>query len=134
MSNTTEHPYAHILRAIAGGQKIQWQDSLGRWLDQEEDITLHEIGRRELAPGRYRVKPRTITINGREVPEPLRAIPEIGVMYWIPRLAVSEGAVGPWQWSGDKADKTALSRGLVHLTEEGARAHAEALLSFTAEK
>ncbi len=76
---------------------------------------------------KYRRKPKTININGFEVPEPLREAPKDGTTYYpvyIPTIA------GEW-WAGDNGDKICLWEGLAHSTIEGARLHREALLSLT---
>ena len=80
----------------------------------------------------YRHKPRTININGYEVPEPVRDSSEMGEegYYYIPSLHHLSGFV-PVVWYSDCADLERLHRGLVHLTKEAAQAHAEALLSIT---
>ena len=78
----------------------------------------------------YRRKPRTITINGYEVPEPVREALDSGEKYFFPRLYTE--AQADWhKWGNDSIDNRLLNNGLIHLTEEAARAHAEALLSFT---
>lgn len=77
---------------------------------------------------RYRRKPRTININGFEVPEPLREAPEYGAFYWIPSFL---HGVRTFTWNNDGYDNPALQGGVVHLTREAAELHAEALLSFT---
>ena len=81
----------------------------------------------------YRRKPRTITINGREVPEPMRQAPELMSPYFLTDCRC-EGKCKAHIWRGDSIDTMWLSRGLCHSTEEAAIAHAEALLSFTESK
>lgn len=78
----------------------------------------------------YRRKPRTITINGREVPEPMREAPDVGNLYYVV-IVSAESVVSNHKWQNDQFDKKWLSRGLIHSTKEAAIAHAEALLSFT---
>ena len=78
----------------------------------------------------YRRKPRTITINGREVPEPMRSAPAIGSRYYLVDTS-SRQLFGIENWDGDAIEQIWLSRGLCHSTKEAAIAHAEALLSFT---
>lgn len=75
----------------------------------------------------YRRKPRTISINGHEVPEPLRVEPELRSTYWL------TGLLGPVavSWDGGDSDQDRLQRGILHATREAAEAHARALLSFT---
>lgn len=79
----------------------------------------------------YRRKPRTININGHEVPEPVREPLECGTEYFIPIIRERRFAID-FYWTDEKTDKRFLERGLIHLTEEAAIAHARALLSFTA--
>lgn len=80
----------------------------------------------------YRRKPRTININGHEVPEPVRSPLENGTIYYISYISAPDDALA-WdcKWRSDKYDFNYLKKGIVHLTEEAAIKHAEALLSFT---
>lgn len=78
----------------------------------------------------YRRKPRTININGYEVPEPLREAPEVGASYFLVSLVDERGLANP-AWSGDKFDERCLRAGITHATREAAELHARALLSFT---
>lgn len=50
------------------------------WLDAPEN---YELRMSELIVWDFRVKPETVTINGVEVPAPLRTLPESGVIYQI---------------------------------------------------
>jgi hypothetical protein len=78
----------------------------------------------------YRRKPRTININGFEVPEPVREPLGIDVHYYIPYLGGPSLAVDTVWWNDD-CDTNRLKSGIVHLTKEAAMIHAKALLSFT---
>jgi hypothetical protein len=76
-----------------------------------------------------RRKPKTITINGIEVPEPLRNELKLGDRYFMPNLdfaGVTDGV-----WDNVDNDYERLKSGIVHLTKEAAIKHAEALISFT---
>lgn len=77
-----------------------------------------------------RRRPRTVEINGWQVPEPVREPPEIGTLYWITSVAREDYLV-PGSWDGDSFDFAKLRRGVVHLTTEAAEAHGRALASFT---
>lgn len=74
-------------------------------------------------------KPRTININGYEVPEPVREPLECGQEYWLAEIPRS--APVAYQWCDDKYDYQWLAAGLIHLSEEAAQIHIDALLSFT---
>lgn len=78
----------------------------------------------------YRRKPRTININGFDVPEPVREPLEIDEVYYTFNLSTSNIA-GDTVWDGRSFDLLNLKRGLIHLTKEAAELHAKALLSFT---
>ena len=78
---------------------------------------------------RYRRKPKTILINGHEVPEPHRTPLKDGVFYWIPDLFSGATSL---RWEDDYTDFVYLKNGFVHLTKEAAEKHFNALKSFTA--
>ena len=75
----------------------------------------------------YRLAPRTVTITGPggtfEIPEPVREPLKDGVKYWC---ACIENVTSTC-WDGCQLDKTLMSQGRIHLTEEAAQAHADAL-------
>jgi hypothetical protein len=77
-----------------------------------------------------RRQPKTITINGIEVPEPLKIKPVNIINYFVPSV-YSHKLFDSFSWSGDQVDDRLFERGIVHLTKEAAIKHAEALISFT---
>jgi hypothetical protein len=77
----------------------------------------------------YRRKPRTININGIEVPEPVREPLEESEPYY---LAQADSDYLPKiHWSNCPSDQRWLRYGIIHLTREAAETHARALRSFT---
>ena len=78
----------------------------------------------------YFRKPQTITINGFEVPEPVREPLIYGTRYYVANLGMDNYCYG-FTWTGDHFDNKCLNRGIIHLTKEAAELHATALLSFT---
>ena len=130
---TTPNPYAHILHPIADGvdrfQIIPLQSD-GTWQLRNASQMLEMIQRGHVPPEHMRVEPRTITINGREVPEPLRKAPAPGTEVYMPHLSDTR-PVCRLMWQGDSHQQTLLARGLLHTTEQNCAAHADALLSFT---
>jgi hypothetical protein len=82
----------------------------------------------------YRRKPRTININGFDVPEPVREPLKHGQEYYIPIIADFFSNPNPYAqfiWTGTPIDNSWLARGLIHLPKEAAAIHTKALLSFT---
>ena len=74
----------------------------------------------------FTLKPKTLNINGFEVPYPETEAPEVGTFYWAVNLD------GPRRltWDGDDADLEYLHEGRVHLNAENTQIHSTALLSF----
>lgn len=120
--------HADILRALADGKQIQTSLTTGGWINRDAKIVLNLIANESSCD--YRIKPQTININGFEVPEPMREEPEHGSSYWLTDPLNIEG-VNTCTWYESATDKAWLSLGVCHLTEEAAKLHAEALLSFT---
>lgn len=80
--------------------------------------------------GMWSDPPKTIRIGEYDVPEPVREPLENGAIYWHPELS-RIALIDDYEWCNDDIDARLLENGLVHLTEEAAKAHAEALLSLT---
>ncbi len=76
----------------------------------------------------YRRKPRTITVNGIEVPKPMRIKPKKGAVYFIPHQ-YEEELYMEFDWDDDRNDNLWLERGLCHATAEAAIAHAKAMIA-----
>lgn len=133
-----EHPYAQVLRWIADGEKMEMQMLpyvANVWDFIAVADLLEAIGEGgALPPDRYRRKPRTIDINGHEVPEPMRVAPAEGADYFT--VNMEDGDVDSWrlQWQSGTSDMRRFKAGLCHATREAAEAHARALLSFTTQE
>lgn len=124
-----EHPYAHILRAIADGDTIQLK-AVDAWIDKDPATVLALISSGRYTQEGIRVKPRTIEINGCAVPEPLRVKPEKGRVVYAVDLLAGKSTV-QFAWTGSNEDCVLLQRGVLHLTEEACLAHVHALISFS---
>ena len=79
----------------------------------------------------YRYKPKTININGFEVPEPAKEPLPVGSEYFIAYFYNKQLCMHRI-WYDDESDAMLLVSGVVHKTKEAAIQHAKALLSFTA--
>ena len=132
----TKHPYAEIMHAIADGKQIQYRDDLGCWVNTHERAIITELHNRR-GLDRYRVKPPTILINGIEVPEPLRELPEKmnGMVLYHPAFFAGglnmESMLVRQTIAGSVFSNNILRFGVLHETFDAALAHAKALISFT---
>lgn len=95
--------------------------------DEWKDLVDHAIWRIDCE---YRRKPKTININGHEVPEPVREPLKMQEIYYAAYLFSRDEPVSTI-WSGASFDTYCLENGLVHVSKEAAIKHTEALLSFT---
>ena len=128
------HIHSHLMELYAQDAKEtdkpwerwQWRDEEGEWVDFEDD----GVRPGWYADTQYRRKPKTININGIEVPEPVRHRLDPKVEFFIPELNVEKLYVRSF-WSNHAKDYIWLQRGIIHLTAEAAEIHAKALLSFT---
>lgn len=91
-----------------------WRDFCGVFGFHESDV--------------LRLKPRTIDINGHQVPEPVREPLNLGQKYWV---ADTANFTEEKKWTDSFSCQRWLARGILHLTKEAAETHIAALLSFT---
>jgi hypothetical protein len=77
----------------------------------------------------WEVKPRTININGYEVPEPIRVKPSLGDKFYT--VYLSADIVECFTFEDSMTCNRWFNQGLAHKTREAAELHLEALLSFT---
>lgn len=112
--------YAEIAQHDAEPWKYYEELISGTWCNCQNHLCFYENLE-------YRLKPRTININGFEVPEPLRNEPSDGTDYYV--LDMSE--ISEMKWTSDVSEHQWLKAGIIHLTREAAEKHLEALLSFT---
>lgn len=124
-----EHVNAEILRAIADGKKVQYRNTVtGNWeyLDVKYAVACRFLLSGDLAVV-WRIAPKTIKIGDHEVPEPCWLPPRVGQKFWTVSPFTGTAL---FHWDGSKACRQALEEGFVHLTEEAARQHYEAIKSL----
>ena len=112
-----------IAAAAAEGKVMQYLAADGNW---------YTITGVFVYPNKYRVKPeepKTIKVNGFDVPEPMRAAPLRMVKFYIPAMTVRDLHVIN-SWVGSEYDRRALKLGVAHSTAEAAVAHAKAMLGI----
>lgn len=110
-AHKTDHPEYLWRQRPVGGAK--WESIFGTPLWSPD----WEYSRR---PG---------SLNGHEYPLAETEPPAFGTHYWVPDPLHPETTLGQLLWTGDEFDLLRLGRGLVHLTEDAARAHADAIIS-----
>ena len=114
---------APVIAAAAEGKVVQYLAVDGNWYTSQGAFS-HPI--------KYRVKPgepKTIKVNGFDVPEPMREAPAEGVRYYVASTQARELCLSRG-WDGWELDLRCLRRGLVYATAEAAVAHAKAMLGI----
>lgn len=101
---------------------IQWSPDGVNWTDVQGDPPLWS------PYAKYRFKPEAqkfITVNGVNVPEPVRKELKRGQEYWLALVATGHPTVYSWhpQWHNGY-----LTLGIIHLTKEAAQIHIDAML------
>lgn len=81
----------------------------------------------------FRITSEMITIGDVSFPKPELKPLKDGDKYWVADPAFIHYALAS-QWKGDKLDKLALNRGLLHKSKEDAIAHAKALIKLSGGK
>ena len=114
---------APVIAAAAEGKVVQYLAADGNWYDGFGAF---------ISPNKYRVKPeepKTIKVNGFDVPEPMRDAPDMYARYYIARPDGANYYDGDY-WDDTYFDRRRLYRGLLHSTKEAAVAHAKAMLGI----
>ena len=131
MSETTKTPRAHAemaarFMADSSLKCWAWVPSTKLWVENERPIWLdnliYHVGHEKpTAPPKRKVTIAGITFDAPETDELAQK-----TEYWLVRF----GEVFLQFWDDDSFDKRWLGNGLVHLDEENARLHAQALLEL----
>ena len=114
---------APVIAAAAEGKVVQYLAADGNWYDGSGAF---------ISPNKYRIKPeepKTIKVNGFDVPEPMREAPAVNTRYYMAYTAGDSYCEGD-RWDGTDYDCLWLQRGLLHTTAEAAVAHAKAMLGI----
>ena len=111
-----------VVQAGANGEPVEYcPESESEWY-LKDTINL-------FACVEYRVKQKTILVNGFEIPEPIREETGGSFRYFVP-LINSPELFYQGYWDRDEDDYHMLEYGLLHHTKEAAIAHAKALLGI----
>ena len=118
-----------IVQAGANGEEIEYSQKEGVWYNfknAEPDLLSFVVGED------YRIKQKTITVNGMEVPAPLTTLEGLDIFYLAAPSCVNfyisfEVNTPLWVSTTILRNKDWLERGLCHKTKEAAIAHAKAM-------
>ena len=124
-----KHPEYDKLIALANGEQMQrkYPPTSTSWINITPARALRLLG----GGVEIRIKPRTMTINGIEFPEPMREAPENDAQYWVVDI-INKRLAFRATWRGTTPDLQWLKAGLCQATEQGAIDCAKALLSLLA--
>ena len=123
-----------VVQAGAEGVDIQVSAGDGNW---------HKKGEKErsfCAGFKYRIKPRTIKVNGFDVPEPMSERPKEGDVIYVVTLYSPTGEQASSmphsgsRWCNSGNQNFWLNHGLIHATKEAAIAHAKAMIGIDPNK
>lgn len=116
--------YKEILQAIIAGESIQRLHPYSQeWVDVKDLETVISIMYN--ASDALRIKPRTIIVNGVDVPAPMRTKPGRGSVFYTATFSPHTEIT----WTDCDWDNTHLDAGLCHSTPEAAVVHWDAMIS-----
>jgi hypothetical protein len=123
--------HREVLEALLAGETLVdlYDDKITRRLDGDSIIDQNSISEDAIALIDWKVKPKTININGYKVPEPIRIRPRKDELCYIPYL--SDSKVQEFNFADSITSSRWFNQGLLHRTKKAAELHLEALLSFT---
>lgn len=121
--------FKEALIAHLQGEKVECRGAEARWLPLFPQFDNVSCGRIPEVGGiwEFRLKPRTILVNGVEVPAPEKEAPPVDTEYFVPHC-LDRDAYEAFYWAQDELDARLLDRGLVYLDQESAIARAKAML------
>lgn len=121
-----------VVQVMLDGKKVEIRGVIASQNNKWKPLNEHEIHIGVLTNGlfMFRLAQEMITVGDVSFPKPESRAPEIGDMYYIPRLNASTFR-NQYHWDGSEADQSFLKAGLVHLTKENAIAHAKALIKLS---
>lgn len=131
MKTNRPHPHAELLRAIADGgiDAVEAFECVHyTWMPDTPDSTQRNLEKIMRNPGDWTIrrKPRTVRIAGRDVQAGITEAPDIDAEYFV-ASAMHDEYLFPGAWVDTATENRFLKRGLVHLSQEAARAMGEAL-------
>ncbi|ANB90837.1 hypothetical protein MOVS_01205 [Moraxella ovis] len=122
------------LQAIADGEKLEYKFNKEKdwriFSPPDNGVTIGDVLVRRFI---FRPAQEMITAGDVSFPKPESEPLKDGDKYWVADLTVIHYALAS-QWVGDKLDKLALSRGILHKSKENAVAHAKALIELSGGK
>lgn len=115
--------YKEILQAIVAGESIQRSHPYSQeWVDVKDLETVISIMYN--ASDALRIKPRTIIVNGVDVPAPMRTKPGRGSVFYTATMY----PLSQLTWTDCEWGNTHLDAGLCHDTPEAAALHWDAMI------
>lgn len=119
--------------ALDAGDKLLFEFSETQWVPlctSDPSWTIDGL-MEAISSNRLRIAQRTTWIEGPggrfEYPEPESVAAELGDDYWIADIT-AKGGVDSYTWGDGRVDKRCFKTKVIHLTEENAKAHANAMI------
>lgn len=105
-------------------------ESANAWMDfgyGVSHVAMRQINEFSMAGFKYRLAPRTILVNGVEVPAPEKDMPKHGVEYFLPSEVDDMMFRSRWN-NNETLTRKHIQMGIVYLDKESAIARAKAML------
>lgn len=121
-----------VVQALLDGKKVEIRAVIDSQNSDWKPLDEHEVSIRVLTNGffMFRLAQEMITVGDVSFPKPESEPLQDGDKYWIADPMANSYAILS-MWVGNKLDKLALSKGLLHKSRESAIAHAKAIIKLS---
>ena len=119
-----------VVQAIQDGEKVEFRyPNNDTWHELKicKNLSLSKLLN---SAWQFRIARDMVTVGGVSFPKPELEPLKDDDEYWVADPTCIYYALSS-RWAGDKLDKWALSRGVLHLSRENAIAHAKALIKLS---
>lgn len=121
-----------VVQALLDGKDVECTRAMDSQSNDWYSLNQYETSIGMLTNGlfKFRLVQEMITIGDVSFPKPVSEPLKKDTKYWFAVLG-SERCALSYYWNDDETDKRILRRGLLHLSEENAVAHAKALIKLS---
>ncbi|AKG19276.1 hypothetical protein AAX09_07710 [Moraxella bovoculi] len=121
-----------VVQALLAGKDVECTRAMDSQSNDWYSLNQYETSISMLTNGLFifRLAQEKVTIGDVSFPKPVSEPLKKGTKYWFAGLG-SERCAFSYDWDDDETDKRILRRGLLHLSEENAVAHAKALIKLS---
>jgi len=120
--------HKEVIIAMGNGEPVEfYSDTSLRWHTSTDQRALNPMTAPNLE---WRIKPKTIRVGNRDLPEPLRVAPANGDKFYPVETYIEFDDKWNYTWHSYTSQERWLRRGLLHSTKEAAEQWRDAFIEL----